>query len=217
MDVRTIKRGSGKREAGSGKHFLRGFMTSDDLPHQKGFSLMESITVLGVMAMLLIIIAQIFIVSYDIYAKQTAKADNSTSAVLAARAISESTRGATEVLDTGTINSTVYTSSDDELVLKLPAIDGSGNIIVDSYDYIAFYRDGTDTTKIFSDIESDASSYRFSGQKLVTAYNEAMNFRYNNPTIADASRVSIYIRNAQVVRQANLEAEAWTSIFLRNR
>lgn len=178
---------------------------------------MEGITVLGVMALLLIIIAQIFIVSYDIYAKQTAKADNSTSAVLAARTISESARGAMEVLSSYTVNGTVYTSSDDELVLKLPAVDGSGDIITDSYDYIAFYRDGTDATKTFSDIEPDASSYRFSGQKLVTAYNEVMTFRYDNPVISDATRVSIYIRNNQVVRNTSLEAEAWTSIFLRNR
>ncbi len=178
---------------------------------------MEGMAVLGVMALLLIIISQIFIVSYDIYAKQTAKADNSTSAVLAARTISESARGATEVMDVGTINGTVYTSSDDELVLKLPAVDSSGDILTDSYDYIAFYRDSSDTTKIFSDIESDPSSYRFSGQKLVTAYNEVMSFRYDNPIVSEASRVSIYIRNGQTVRSTSLEAEAWTSIYLRNR
>jgi len=184
-------------------------------PSSSGFSLMEGIAVLGVMSMLLIIIAQI--VSYDVYAKQTAKADNSTSAVLAARTISESARGAMEILATYTINGTVYTSSADELVLKVPAVDDTGNIVIDSYDYIAFYRDGTDPTKIFSDIEPDANSYRYPGQKLVTAYNAAMVFRYDNPDIASATRVSIYIRNAQVVRNTNLEAEAWTSIFLRNR
>jgi len=178
---------------------------------------MEGITVLGVMSLLLIIIAQIFLVSYDVYAKQTAKADNSTSAVLAARTISESARGAMVVLGTYTINGTVYASSADELVLKVPAVDGTGNIIIDSYDYIAFYRDGTDSTKIFSDIEPDDNSYRYPGQKLVTAYNEAMVFRYDDPDVAEATRVSIYIRNAQFVRKTSLEAEAWTSIFLRNR
>jgi Tfp pilus assembly protein FimT len=186
-------------------------------PVLAGFSLMEGMAVLGVMAMLMIIISQIFIVSYDIYAKQTASADNSTSAVLAARTISEFARGATAVLDSYTINGTLYTSSDSELVLKLPAVNDSGNIITDTYDYIAFYRDGADTTKIFSDIEPDASSYRFSGQKMVTAYNDVMTFRYDNPTLSEADRVSIYIRNGQTVRSTSLEAEAWTSIFLRNR
>ena len=184
---------------------------------QAGFSLMEGMAVLGVMTLLLVMVTQIFAISYDAFAKQSARANNDAGAMLGARAISEAARGATEVLTSHTINGTNYTSSSTTLVLKLPAVNTSGGIVADAYDYIAVYRSATDATKIFADTEPNASSYRVSGQKLVTAYNDTLTFRYDNPNIAEANRVSVYIRNEQVVRTTTVKTEAWSSIFLRNR
>lgn len=177
---------------------------------------MEGMSVIGVMAIILVMVSEIFTVSYDIFIKQSARTDNETGAVLAARAISEAARGAEAVEASRVINGTTYTTSGDVMVLRLPTIDASNNVVAASYDYMAVYRHSAQTTKIFSDIDAAAGSKRVDGQKLITAYNTAMTFRYNDPDVTNADRVQLYLVNSQTKRQTVLTTKAWTSIFMRN-
>lgn len=177
---------------------------------------MEGMTVIGIMAIILVMVSQIFAVSYDIFVKQTARTDNETGAVLAARTISELARGAAAVEANRTINGTSYTSSSAALVLKLPTIDASNNVIAASYDYVAVYRHPSETAKIFSDTDAAVGSKRVDGQKLVTGNNVTLTFRYNAPDVADADRIQVYLVNSQTKRSTILTTKAWTAIYLRN-
>ena len=145
-----------------------------------GFSLVEVIVVLGVMTLILVMVIQIFMVSYDTYAKQSARANNDSGIMLATRTISETTRGALSILTNKTINGTNYTSSSDELVLALATIDENGNLIEDETDYVAYYRNDSNPNEILVDIESALGSYRTTGKKLVTDNNVILTFRYDN-------------------------------------
>lgn len=178
---------------------------------------METLVVIGVMAVLMVLVTQIFALNYDVYAKQTARLDADTGAVFAARTVSNLTRGASRVVDSWTINGTPYTTSEDTVVLRIPSIDGSGNIIDATFDYIAIYRDGTETTKIYADTEVDATSSRNAGKRLITAHNDTMRFTYNAPDASDATRVGMLLINLQTVRGATFRSKAWTSLFLRNK
>lgn len=182
----------------------------------RGFSLIEALTVIGIMTIVLVMVSQIFAVTYDIFVKQSARTGNETGAVLAARTISDMTRGASQVLTSQVINGTTYTTGPDVLVLKLPTIDASSNVLAATYDYVAIYRDGTLTTKIFSDTDAAASSRRVDGKKLVTAYNQTMRFRYNDADVSKATRVQAYLVNQQTTRATTLTTKGWTAIFLRN-
>jgi type II secretory pathway pseudopilin PulG len=182
----------------------------------RGFSLVEAITVIGIMTIVLVMVTQIFSVTYDVFVKQTARTENETGAVLAARTVADLTRGASAVMTSQVINGTTYTTGADTLVLKLPAIDSSNNVLAATYDYVAIYRDGTLTTKIFSDTDAAASSRRVDGKKLVTAYNQTMRFRYNDPDVSKATRVQAYLVNQQTTRSTTLTTKGWTAIFLRN-
>lgn len=177
---------------------------------------MEGMTVIGVMAIILVMVSEIFTVSYDIFIKQSARSENETGAVLAARAISEAARGADSIESSYVINGTTYTTSANVLVLKLPTIDASNNVVPASYDHMAIYRHSAQTTKIFADIDAAAGSKRIDGQKLMTANNTIMQFRYNDPDVASADRVQVYLVNSQTKRQTVLTTKAWTAIFMRN-
>lgn len=177
---------------------------------------MEGMTVIGVMAIILVMVSEIFTVSYDVFIKQSARSENETGAVLAARAIAEAARGADSIEASYVINGTTYTTSSDVLVLKLPTIDASNNVVPASYDYMAIYRHSAQTTKIFSDIDAAAGSKRIDGQKLMTANNTIMRFRYNDPDVTNANRVQVYLVNSQTKRQTVLTTKAWTAIFMRN-
>ncbi len=185
-------------------------------PGERGFSLMEALTVIGIMTIVLVMVTQIFAVTYDVYVKQSARTDNENGAVLAARNISDMTRGASQVMTSQVINGTTYTTGSDVLVLKMPTVDSSNNVVASTYDYVAFYRHGSMTTKIYADTDAGAGSKRVDGQKLVTAFNQTMKFRYNDPTPSSATRVQVYLVNQQTVRSTTITTKGWTAIFLRN-
>ena len=197
-------------------HVTRHGKTTRGASAARGFTLMEGMTVIGIMAIILVMVSEIFTVSYDIFVKQSARTDNETGAVLAARAISEAARGAEAVESSHVINGTTYTTSADVLVLKLPTLDSSNNVVAASYDYMAVYRHSAQTTKIFSDIDAAVGSKRVDGQKLITAYNTTMKFRYNDPDVTKADRVQVYLVNSQTKRSTILTTKAWTAIFMRN-
>ena len=179
-------------------------------------TLMEALISLGIMAIILVMVDQTFLVNQDVLAKQLAKIDADTGAVLALKRFSDASKGAIAVMSSRTINGTVYTSSASTLVLKLPSIDSSGNIIGSTYDYVAVYRDGTETTKIFTDTQIGTGSVRANGKKLVTQYNTTFTFSYNSFDITQATRVSLFLINTQTARGTTLISKDWTSIFLRN-
>lgn len=182
----------------------------------RGVGLMEAVVTIGIMTMVLVMVADVFAVNNNLVALSLGRADNDNGAVLALKRLGELARGAGGVVSSQTINGTAYVSSSTVLVLKLPTIDPSNNIISGSYDYIAFYRDSTDATKIYTDLAPAAGSVRVSGKKLLTAYNQTLAFSYNNAAISQATRVSVFIVNQQTVRLKMLTTRAWTSIFLRN-
>lgn len=181
-----------------------------------GLSLMEAIVVVGVMTIIMFIVTQIFIINYDLFLKQSKRTDNETGAVTAARTVSQMARGAVSVEQSHGFDGDLVVSSSTALVLKLPSIDGSGNIVPNTYDYVGFYRDATETNKMFAIIDADDASVRVDSDRLITNYNQMLDFRYNNPTITEASRISIYILNQQIQKDIELNTRGWTSIFLRN-
>jgi hypothetical protein len=177
---------------------------------------METIVVVGVMALIMLIISQIFVLNYEMFFRQSLRTDNETGAILAARSISQLSRGAIAVEASHDFSGTVHTSSDSTLVLKMPAVDGSDNIIAGVYDYAAFYRDPTDATKIFIVTDPGSGSVRQLSARRLTSYNDTLIFRYNAATITAADRISVLLINQQTRRGATVTNRAWTSIFLRN-
>jgi len=178
---------------------------------------MEGMTVIGIMTIVLVMVTQIFGVSQEVFVKQTARAENETGAVLATRLISDMTRGSSAVESSRTISGTAYTTSSTVLVLKMPSINSSGNVIASTYDYVAFYRDGTDATKIWSDTEAAAGSRRIPGKKLVTAGNLIFTFRYDDVDPTKATRIQVYLVNRRTARNTTITSRSWTAITLRNR
>lgn len=183
----------------------------------RGISLMEAIAVMGVMTIVLVMVGQMFSSGYNLFVYQSARVDAEVGAVLASRAISAVTRGALTVEASAVIGGTTYTSDSDTLVLKIPSIDSSKNVIATQYDYVAVFIDPSDATLVKTATAIGTGSIRPAGTKLITASNSVLRFRYNDPTIVDATRVQMYLVNTQIRRSTTISAKAWTAIFLRNK
>src|SRR3990172_7554383 len=115
---------SGRRDA---RGRLRDFATPRLRYSERGMTLAETISVIGIMTVVLLIVTQIFIINYDVVLKQTSRIDNDLGAVFAVRRISDATRGASAVVASRTINGTAYTTGASTLILELPGLDVSSN------------------------------------------------------------------------------------------
>jgi hypothetical protein len=177
---------------------------------------METTAVIAIMGLIMLFISQIFVVNYELFFGQSLRTANETDAILAARSVFQLARGAIAVEASHNFGGTTYTSSDSTLVLKMPAIDSSNNVIAGVFDYAAFYRHPTETTKIFVVVEPGTDSVRRAGARRITSYNDTLIFRYNAPDLTAADRVSVYLINQQTRRGTTSTSRSWTAIFLRN-
>jgi type II secretory pathway pseudopilin PulG len=184
---------------------------------ETGMTLMEGLAALGIMTIILVLVAEIFGVNMNLVTTQLRRTDTATGAIQAIRRLSDEARGASAVEESHVFGGDTYTTSADALVLNIPSIDANGDIIAGEYDHVAFYRDGSDPTKVFSATDPGVGSQRPAGARLLSGYNDIMAFRFNNPDPTEADRVSVYIENSRTYRGQPIETKAWTSIFLRNR
>lgn len=189
---------------------------------EAGFTIIEATVSMFIITIIMMVLNEIFIVNYDFTVKALARVDNDNGAILATRRLGELTRGATAVLSSKTINSTLYTTGTNVLVLQVPALDSAGNIIAGCSDYVAIYRSGSDPTEVWTDIDVNdvpcygGTSVRLDGKKLLTANNTTLTFSYNNSHPYDADRISVFLVNEQTVRGTTVTTKMWTSIFMRN-
>ena len=178
---------------------------------------MEALVVLGIMTILLMTVNSIFTANSDLVARELRQADATIGAVQAVRTISELTRGASDIVANHDFNGTTYTTSSDTLVLKMPSLDINGNVLGAEYDYVAIYRgSGANADKIYSNVVVGLNSARPDGIKAISSYNESLIFRYNDPNMTAATRVSVFLSNVRTYRGSTIRAKAWTAIFLRN-
>ena len=185
--------------------------------NNRGFSLLEGIASIGILTLVLVVVTQVFIANQVIVARALARADDDNGASLTIRRMGELVRGAYTVLNTYLVNGTRYSTGAYELVVQIPAIDAEGSVFPGEYDFIAIYRDDTDTTQIWSDTMVSEDSARIPGKKLLTDHNDTLEFSFNDPDPAYATRLSVFLVNAQAVRGVTIQTKAWTSIYLRNR
>lgn len=181
-----------------------------------GLTLMETIVVIGIMVMVLLLAMQMLVTNYVFYEKTVGRAENEAGAVLAAKNLSQMVWGATAVETSHDFDGETFTTSSAVLVVRIPSIDDSGAAVAEAYDYIGFGRDGANPTRILAATDANVLSVRQTGRRLVTDHNVRLDFRYNSPEAAQASRVSAYILNRQVRHGTVLESQGWTSVFLRN-
>jgi len=120
-----------------------------------------------------------------------------------------------------------YQTGDHVIVLKVPSIDGSGNVIDSFYDHIVYALQGSDLYRI---VHKDASSSRPNESRVVARYCTSLTFRSgsyglkyyaDNDTLSTINTVSVYLPiNKSNVSLGGTEVEKinpTTVIRLRNK
>ena len=166
----------------------------------RGVTTLELAVSLAVGSVVFMILGSIFIAQGRYFAIEDATAQTQYNAFQAMDTVGLFVGSARQIVASRSIGGTVYTTGTSTLVLELPSITSSGDIVADTYDYVALGLDPTDASKFFYHIDAAATSARRDGRYVKAALVDKLIFRYNEVTQTSASAIDFYIRTSQAAR-----------------
>lgn len=180
---------------------------------KRGFSLIEATIVMGISATALIALVNLFLLFNSTYGYQQAFLSAAGSSGAAINAIEAAVLPASQVLASRDFSGTTYSSATTTLVLELPAIDSSGNILVGVRDYIAFY---ASSTTLYRLTQAGAGSVRPSGIKQLSTTLNTLSFTYDDADFTKVTNVSVDLRTQARFKQQTADGHVRGRFFLRN-
>jgi prepilin-type N-terminal cleavage/methylation domain-containing protein len=183
-------------------------------PKRAGFTLIETVIVVAISVSMMTALGILVYTFNKISTYEQAAVQSSGSASAMMREIESLALPARAVLQTHAFSGQTYTSSSAVLVLEIPSIDGSGNVVASTYDYAAFYVTGTNAYRL---LEANASSARASNTKQLSSTVSALTFTYNDADFTAVHTVTIDVQTQAQVKQDILTDHRREQIRLRNR
>ncbi len=178
-----------------------------------GFTLIETLIVVTLGTSMLITLGVLIYTFNKTGTYQQALTQSSASASALMREIESLAFPADAVLQTHLFSNATYTSSSTSLVLEIPSIDNSGNVIANTYDYAAFYVIGTNAYRM---LEANVVSERISGTKQLSTAVGALTFSFNSADFTLVSTITVDIQTQAHIRQDTIFDHQREQIRLRN-
>lgn len=169
----------------------------------KGFTFIELIITMGISSIIGVLLLVIIVNSTGVFYKQSSKLSQGLNINDAFSKIIGNIKQASSIAVSYINGSTTYTSGPIQLVLKIPSIDSSGNIILNTYDYFVYFLDqNTFRLKTFP----DALSARKSLDQIFSTSVDSLNFQYfdfSSPPNEVAPGAALKIRVTIKLKQRN--------------
>lgn len=181
---------------------------------QAGFTLMELVVALGISVVVGGLLVVIIVNSTGLYYKQSSKLQEGINTNDIQTSIRENIKNSSAIVASFTSSGITYTTNVTQLVLKLPSIDSSNNIISNIFDYYVYY---LDTNKLRFKTFPDAQSNRKAQDQIFATSLELLNFEYfdsSNPPQQVAPSSARKVRISLILKQktgANYETLTATS------
>ncbi|MCH8049225.1 prepilin-type N-terminal cleavage/methylation domain-containing protein [Patescibacteria group bacterium] len=184
--------------------------------HQRGFTIIELTLVIGLIAVVSLILMNIFITHGRIFRGELSEVELQLEGARAVENITAAARVADQVVTSRTINGTSYTTSFNTLILAMPSIDGQGTIS-GSWDYIVFYLDSQDASQLRLSQEADPSSNRSSHEKLLSDSVSQLTFLYDDGTDANVQNIELDATLTETVFDVTHSVDIHTRFHLSNQ
>lgn len=187
---------------------------------ETGLTLVEVLIAIGISVMVGALLLIIIVNSMGLFYKESAKVQEGLNVNDALGKVRSSIKESSGVVASKTLESTTYTSSVTQIVLKIPALNSLGNTIPDTFDYIVFLKDQTNLRyKLFPDSQSS----RKSQDQIFSTSLDSLTFNYldsQNPpvevTAATATKVRISLTLKQQIGVNYQTTTATAEANLRN-
>lgn len=182
----------------------------------RGFTLAEVIVVTALLAILMTLGVGIFLSNNRFYETQTGEVTSINSTRQAGDKINEYTRTALAFVTSRVHNSITYTAGAQTLILQLPAVDSSSEIIAGVYDYVIVSIDPNNSSRLILIVDSNPFSDRPAQLLELTNKLSILNFTYDNADLALARKVNYQIKVQETTRYPASE-EVFGAASLRNK
>lgn len=179
----------------------------------QGFTLIETLIVIVLSASMMVALSLLINSFNTAYTYERASALSASSARSVLSEAESLTLSASHVIQSHTFQSTTYTSSSEVLVLEIPSIDSSGNIIPSTYDYAVFYTNGTYAYRL---LMTDAASNRASGTKQLSDTISSLTFSYNSADFALVNTVTVDVQTFVQSKEQISTDHRIEQMYLRN-
>jgi hypothetical protein len=180
----------------------------------RAFTLMETVITIALSAVIMLAIANLYINFNSLYVYQQTFVATTNAASSAIQALNTAVLPADQVVASHSFGGTTITSSASTLVLEVPSISSTGDIIAGTHDYIAFYRTGTD---LYQRTDAGAGSARSASTKRVAALVDATAFSYDTADITQATRVSADVTTRLNTKKGVVQTTLHGQFYLRNK
>ncbi len=179
----------------------------------RGFTLVETVIVIGLFVAVLFVLFQFFVNYNATYRYEQALIETAWSGGQSINEIENFALPALGVVATHNFTSGQRSSSATVLVLELPAIDASGNVLVGIYDHVVFYLDGS---TLYRELETGVGSARHAGIKQLSERVGSLVFTYDNVTYDDVTKIDVDIETQMQIPNQIVTSSLSRQIYLRN-
>jgi prepilin-type N-terminal cleavage/methylation domain-containing protein len=147
-----------------------------------GFTLMEMVVSIALIGLLMVALTQFFLGSTQIYRTQNAELDINMTGRTALDDVDNYVRQAVQVQSTYL----TYATDEETLILSIPSISSSSQILAGHFDTVVYYLVGT---SLYREVVPDSLSSRLAGTRLVGSYISLLTFTYDNLDLAQVKTV----------------------------
>ena len=179
----------------------------------RGFTLIEVTILTSVTAVALVALVNLFLMFNSMYSYQRVFIATAGSSGAALNALQASILPADGVLVSHNFSGTTYTSATTTLVLELPTVNSSGNLVSGAKDYVAFY---ASSTELYRRVEANAQSVRISGLTLLSTTLSSLSFTYGNVDVTQATNIITDIQTQTQFKQQTIQSHLREQLYLRN-
>lgn len=189
--------------------------------NQSGITLIEVLITISITAIVSVFLVGIFTQNNNLFYNQSAKVSHGVSSNEVINLIDDSIRGATAVEAQYPAQNPSHVTGANTLILKIPSVDASGNIISDTYDYLVFTTDASLPAILRQITYPSAQSSRPATNTVITQSLKTLKFSYLNDTKAAvspllASLVSYDLNLSSAQGNSIVESSASGQTRLRN-
>ena len=180
----------------------------------RGFTLLEIVVIVAISAVMCIVLVDLYRAYARMYGYQKGAADTAGSAATVANELQEWVLQASRILTSTTYSGATYTTGTNTLVLEVPSIDASGNMLTNTYDSVIFYSSGTHLYRVLS---PNAASVRTASTKTLSTKLASLSLAYNDASVTSATQIIADIRMQSTEGRGTSQYQLTQKVYLRNR
>lgn len=184
---------------------------------RRGITLIEMVETIALATIILGILTSMLWAMFRLYSVYNARSELTSASVATVTHIGELLYPAHGIETTRIVDGAIYTSDQSTMIIRLAALDVSGNPRVGVYDYVVITRDPLQNNRLLEITDADPTSSRIDGTKLLDESVRDVTFSYRNASPATTDVVFFSVTTRKVVQQTTLTHALHAHAKLRNK